>query len=121
MISDMSSTPDEKKKKGPLFWVLTSGAAFLVLLFGGLLIVAYFAGRDYRRQMEAGKGGEFLRKLCLASDPSNEVVDEDTSGSSVHFRNKKTGKEYRCYIDPATNQMKLEPFETGEHQKAPGK
>jgi hypothetical protein len=94
---------------------LTGGALFLVLLFGGLLLVAYFAGTS--RDM-GDLGGA---RIMILADSNNEILDEDAAAKTIHYRNKKTGEEFLVRLDPATNQVKREPVNAVEPANGPSK
>lgn len=109
--ADMSTAAREPSRRGPLFWVLSGGVVFLVLLFGGLLLMAYIAGNRF-------DAIESLRTMVRA-DKDNEILEEDPEARVLHFRNKKTGKEFIYRIDPNTHQVNVLPVEPAP--KAPGK
>jgi hypothetical protein len=122
MIADMSSASDNKSRKGPLFWVLTGGALFLVLLFGGLVLTAYIAGSDLeKRAGEAATGDKDLDRILplVLADPSNEILEKNVEKHSVRFRDKD-GNEFIESFDPDTNQVKRIAVPK-DPAKAPGK
>jgi hypothetical protein len=87
------------------------GVVFLVILFGGIVLTGYIASNKID-PIEA------LRRMVRV-DKDNEILEEDPGAKSLHFRNKKTGKEFLYRMDSDTHQIILVPVEPAP--KAPGK
>jgi len=72
----------EPSRRGPLFWVLTVGVVFLVILFGGIVLTGYIAGNKFE-PIEA------LRAMVRV-DKDNEILEEDLK--SLKERETSEGK-----------------------------
>jgi hypothetical protein len=111
----MSSGVRGASRTGPLFWILTGGAVFLVLLFGGLFLI----GWQRSKSLHFEDPMSVIRDQIHRTYPNSEIIEEDPASMRIRFRDKSTGKESIYLIEPDTKQFHM--IEPGSGPQVPVK
>ncbi len=109
MIADMSTAAGAKSRRGPLFWVLTGGAVFLLLLFGTIIFVAQHSGQEQPQRENRQEAILASMRKMVPAGPNIEVLEENIDALRIVYRDKKTGKKFLIQAEPTTGQIKTIP------------
>jgi flagellar basal body-associated protein FliL len=107
-------SPEPKKKRGALFWILIGLGGFALLFALAIGGIGYFA---YSTMQNAGITPELLKsnpkfaahKMVVMVDQDLEVVSENPETDEIIVRSKSKGANFQHKLDQQSKSVELVP------------